>query len=119
MRILTKASMLFFLASGLARADTYIGVLIDAACPAEQKSAPVCNPTRATSSFALIVSGDKLRTLKLDAPGNAKAAAAFKEHNNGAERSKDPNAGGSGSLIAKVVGSLKGEELRVESIQLD
>jgi hypothetical protein len=118
MRTHVRTGVLFFFAAGLALADTYTGVLVDAACPAEQKSAPVCNPTPHTTSFALIVPGDNLKTLKLDAAGNAKAAAALKNHNRGADRSKDPNTAVT-SLIATVVGSLNGEELRVESIQFD
>jgi hypothetical protein len=64
-------------------------------------------------AFAIQVSG---KTLKLDAEGNNKAAQALKESNNTADRAKDPNA--SDAVMATVEGTLKGDEIKVESIQV-
>lgn len=118
MRAIFQTSALFVLLPGLALAETYTGVLIDAACAAQNKNAR-CNPTRSTTSFALIVAGKTLTTLKLDASGNTKAAAALKESENSANRSQDPNAPPSGSVTAIVMGAVSGDTLRVDSIRVD
>lgn len=53
----------------------------------------------------------------LDADGNRKAAEAWKEHNNSADRAKDPNMR-TETVPAMVEGSLSGDEIKVESIQI-
>jgi len=109
-RILTLGATLLFV-SALAFAETYSGKLVDASCAEQQKEA-ACTPTASTSAFAIQVSG---KTLKLDADGNKKAAAALKESANGADRAKDPSAADS-QVMATVQGTLTGDEIKVESV---
>lgn len=111
-RILTLGAALLFV-SALAFAETYTGKLVDAACAEQQKDA-ACTPTASTAAFAIEASG---KMLKLDAAGNKKAAAALKESNSGAERAKDPNAA-NGQVTATIQGTLNGDELKVDSIQV-
>ena len=110
-RILTLGAALLFV-SAAAFAETFSGTLVDASCAQQQKEA-VCSPTASTEAFAIQVSG---KTLKLDADGNKKAAEALKESNKSADRAKDPSA--SNPVMATVQGTLKGDEIKVESIQV-
>ncbi len=112
-RILTLGAGVLFM-SLMAFADTYSGALLDARCVDQQKDAATCNPTASTTAFALQVSG---KTLKLDADGNTKAAQALKESNSSADRAKDPAAANS-QVMATVDGSLSGDQLKVDSIQI-
>jgi len=111
-RILTLGATLLFV-SAMAFAETYSGALVDASCAAQQKAA--CTPTATTAAFAIQVSGEK--TLKLDADGNKKAAQALKDSNNGADRAKDPSAAGS-QVMATIEGTLNGDELKVDTIEV-
>jgi hypothetical protein len=61
--------------------------LLDANYAARPTNA-ACAPTSSTAAFAVDING---KILKLDAEGNKKAAEAFKSHNSGAERAKEPN----------------------------
>ena len=54
--------------------------------------------------------------MKLDAEGNSKAAAALRENQNGANRAKDPKA--PTEVTATVTGTMSGDEIKVESIQV-
>lgn len=112
-RILTLGAALL-LASVWAFADTYSGALVDAACAQQQKGA-ACTPTASTQAFALQVSVGKI--LKLDADGNRKAADALKASNSSADRAKDPGAA-STPVMATVEGTLNGDEIKVESIEV-
>lgn len=114
---LGKGSILVLACAGLAAADMYTGILIDAACPAEEKGAPMCDPTPSTRSFAILVSGDQLKAVRLDNAGNAKAAAALKDGNAGG-KPDDPNATRR-SLIVTVTGAMRGDEIQVESLKID
>jgi len=98
--------------SAVAFAESWTGKLEDAGCAAQQKNA-ACAPTASTASFSIQASG---KTMKLDAEGNRKAAMALRERNNGADRAKDPNA--PTEVIATVSGTMSGDEIKVESIQL-
>lgn len=119
MRILCKVGILFLALAGLALAETYTGVLIDAACAAQEKNAP-CSPTASTTAFALLVAGQaKPQTLKLDPAGNQKAAALLKAEGNSADRAANPNHPATGSIIATVIGTRNGDELKVNAIQVD
>lgn len=119
MRILCKLGILFLALSGLALAETYTGVLIDAACAAQQKNAP-CTPSASTTAFALLVAGQaKPQTLKLDPAGNQKAAALLKAESHSADRAIDPSHPPTGSIIATVIGTRNGDELKVNAIQVD
>jgi len=110
-RVFTLSLFLVF-ASALALAETWTGKLVDAACADHQKN-EACTPTAATTSFA-IVAADKM--LKLDAEGNKKAIAALKTSNNGADRAKDPSA--APEVTATVNGTLAGDQIKVESIEV-
>jgi hypothetical protein len=111
-RILTLGAAVLFV-SALAFAETYSGKLVDASCAQQQKEA-ACSPTDSTAAFAIQVSG---KTLKLDANGNKKAAQALKESNSSADRAKDPSAAGS-QVMATVEGTLAGDEIKVDSIEV-
>jgi hypothetical protein len=111
-RILTLGAAALFV-SALAFAETYSGKLVDAPCAQLQKDA-ACSPTASTAAFAIQVSG---KTFKLDADGNKKAADALKASNNSADRAKDPNASDS-QVMATVQGTLTGDEIKVDSIEV-
>jgi hypothetical protein len=111
-RILTLSAALVFV-SALAFAETFNGNLVDAQCAAQQKDA-TCNATASTTAFGIQVSG---KMLKLDAEGNQKAAEALKASSNSADRAKDPNAVDS-QVTATVEGTLKGDEIKVEKIEV-
>ena len=111
-RILTISAGLLFV-SALAFADTYSGRLVDATCAAEQKGA-ACNPNSSTTAFAVEVGG---KMLKLDSSGNKKAAEALKESSSSADRAKTPGVADS-QVMATIEGSLNGDEIKVESIEV-
>jgi hypothetical protein len=113
MRTALRVTALVALASALAFAESWTGKLVDASCAAQQKNA-ACTPTASTASFAIQSSG---KMLKLDAEGNQKAAAALKEHNSGANRTTDPNTTPT-DVTASVTGTMNGDEIKVESIQV-
>ena len=119
MRKVCTLSALLAFACALACAETWTGKLFDASCVDQHKNEQKydnCTPTAATASFALQVS-DKI--LKLDADGNRKAAAAFKDYNNSADRAKDPSAPApTDQVTATVQGAMDGDEIKVEAIQL-
>ena len=97
----------------LCLAETFKGRLIDASCLDQQQSANSCNPTASTTAYAIAVSG---KFYRLDSDGNAKAADALKSH---ADRMADPNAPTKmEGVIATVKGTLAGETLKVESIEV-
>jgi hypothetical protein len=103
--------MLAGLFAVLAVAETWSGTLVDAACAADKKTSVECAPTSATSSFALVLADGKM--VKLDASGNSKAADALK---NNADRSKNPDS--KKVVTAKVTGSLSGDTIQVEAIEV-
>jgi hypothetical protein len=112
LRVLTLSAILVF-ASALAFAESFSGKLVDASCASQQKSA-ACTPTASTTSFAIQVSG---KMLTLDAEGNRKAADALKASSSSADRAKDPNAADT-QVMAKVEGTLNGNEIKVDSIEV-
>jgi hypothetical protein len=97
--------------TALALAETWSGTLVDATCAAGKKASSECTPTATTSSFALILADGK--TAKLDAAGNSKAADALK---NSADRSKNPQE--KKAITAKVTGSLSGDTIQVDTIDI-
>jgi len=99
--------------AAIAFAGTWTGQLLDANCATHQTIA-ACAPTSSTTAFAVDVNG---KILKLDAEGNKKAAEAFKSYNSGAERAKEPNTQYS-AVTATVEGTMKGNQIKVESIQV-
>jgi hypothetical protein len=97
--------------TAIAAAETWSGTLVDASCAADKKSVAECAPTSTTSAFAIVLADGK--AVKLDATGNSKAADALK---NSADRSNNPDK--KTAVRAKVTGSLSGDTIQVESIDV-
>jgi hypothetical protein len=114
MRSILKLAALTAICAAFASAESWSGRLLDASCVDQQKTA-TCDPTTATVAFAINVSG---KVYKLDDAGNAKAVEAMKTR--GTKDAGQPAAPGASStaVTAKVNGSLEGEIVKVESIQL-
>ncbi len=112
MRRLTILFALVAAFMGLALAENWTGKLLDAACYDQEKGAKPCDATATTATFAVNVSG---KVFKLDEAGNAKAAEAIKSH---ADRSADPSRAASGGVSAKVTGTMEGQTIKVESIEV-
>lgn len=107
----TTACVLLF--AGLCLAETFNGKLIDASCANQQQTATAaCNPTSSTTAFALDVSGKMYR---LDDTGNAKAAEALKSQ---ANRESNPDSAEKAAVTARVKGTLEGDIIKVETIQV-
>jgi hypothetical protein len=121
MKTIAKAVSVLCLGSLLCLAETWSGKVVDAACkdqaaatpapaPAPesaQPSSPVanaCEPTASTVAFGIELSDGKV--LKLDSTGNTKAAEAMK------------NNAGKSSLQATVTGSMDGQTVKVETIDI-
>jgi len=121
MRSALKVVALAGLFAAFACAETWTVKLLDASCVEAQKSA-TCDPTATSVTFAMNVSG---KIYRLDDAGNAKAVEALKTK---ADRSKEPSpnasqpkdnaAPESSGITAKVTGSLAGDIVKVEAIQL-
>jgi hypothetical protein len=102
--------------AALAMAGSWTGRLVDSACYEQQKADPTktpsaCPVTGSTTEFAISASG---KMLKLDDAGNAKAAEALK---NRADRT-DPNAPPTTMVSAKITGTLEGDTVKVETIDV-
>ena len=110
-KLLTLMALVVF-GSTLSLAATFAGKLVDASCAEAQKGA-ACTPTATTTSFALESSG---KMYKLDSTGNQKAAEAMKATTNSANRSQNEKA--TAEITATVNGTLSGDELKVDSIQV-
>lgn len=114
-RILTLCAFVSIF-TALAMAETWTGRLMDANCIDQQQKgagANACDPTSATTSFAIVVSG---QTYKFDDAGNAKAADALKTR---ADRSADPSKTPSPQISAKVSGTKDGgNTLKVDTIEV-
>ena len=108
---LIRAIALTSVFTAIAVAETWSGTLVDASCAADKKSSAECAPTSSTSSFALVMADGK--AVKLDAGGNTKAADALK---NSADRSANPDK--KAAVTAKVTGTLSGDTIQVESIDV-
>jgi hypothetical protein len=118
MKTITKAVSVLFLGSVLCLAETWSGKVVDAACkdqaaapaPAGQSAQPAgqaanaCEPTASTVAFGIELQDGKV--LRLDTAGNAKAAEAMKSNT------------GKSSLQATVTGSLDGQMVKVETIDI-
>ena len=125
MRTGSKLGVLFVFVSALAFAETWSGTLYDAKCASQAGKADLsaCAPTESSTTFILQVSEDK--SFKFDAEGNKKAVAAYKQSKSGAERAEDPDLPRPGmgeqhreAVMATVQGTLAGEEIRVETIEV-
>jgi hypothetical protein len=93
--------------------EDWTGKLIDATCNDQQQHEKTisCDATKATTAFALDVSG---KIFKLDEPGNAKAATALKYRADPA----DPSKGSSTEVKAKITGTEAGGMILVETVGL-
>ena len=124
MRTASKLGMLLVFVAALACAETWTGTLYDAKCASQpgRKDLSACTPTEASTSFIFQVSDKKF---KFDSEGNKKAAGAYKESKSGAERAENPDAPAPGmgmqhreEVTATVQGTLTGDEIKVETIEV-
>jgi hypothetical protein len=107
----TTACVLVF--AGLCLAETFNGKLIDASCASQQQATAACAPNSSTTAFALEVSG---KVYKLDDTGNSKAAEALK---NQANRESNPDSAAAKSAVAaRVKGTLEGDIIKVDTIEV-
>src|SRR5450759_193897 len=100
-KTMRRSVMLFTLLAGfsaLALAESWQGRLVD--------------PTSSTTMFALVASD---KAYKLDGAGNSKAATALKSR---ADRSSDPATPASAQVMAKITGTKDGQNLKVDTIDL-
>jgi hypothetical protein len=119
MKTIAKAVSVLCLGSLLCLAETWSGKVVDAACKDQAAAAPApapgsaqpsspaanaCEPTASTVSFGIELSDGKV--LKLDSTGNTKAAEATK------------NNAGKSPLQATVTGSMEGQTVKVETIDI-
>ena len=111
MRHVMKIAAIAGVFAGLACAETWNGRLLDATCIDQQKSA-ACDPNENTVAFAINLAG---KIYRLDDAGNGKAVEALKGR---ADRTKDPNVPNPAAVSAKVTGSIEGEVLKVETIEV-
>jgi hypothetical protein len=93
-------------------AENWTGQLLDASCYQQSKAAKGCDATSSSSTFVIAVSG---KVYRLDDAGNSKAGEAIK---NRANRSADPNQPAASTVNAKVSGTLEGDTLKVETIEI-
>jgi hypothetical protein len=111
-KALTMFSLLA-VSAGLALADTWQGKIVDVACYDQAKDAAACNPTSATTSFALVVSN---QAFKLDAASNSKVAEALKSR---ADRAKDPSKPADTAVMAKATGTKNSDDtLKLDTIDI-
>ncbi len=116
MRRLLILTAFLGLSATLGLADTLTGALIDASCLQREKpTIASCQPSSSTSTFALVDRSGQV--FKLDDQGNTKAAAAMK---NRSDRSANPNATSKEQDVAtaKVTGTLDGNTVKVETIEV-
>jgi len=101
-----RAGVLLTLFSSLAFAGAWNGTLVDVMCKNQDLAshATKCAISCSKSGYGLVLADGKF--VKFDEAGNAKALAALKA----TSKEKD--------LKAKVTGSLDGETVQVESVEL-
>lgn len=101
------------LSAGMALADTWQGRIVDVTCYDQNKSATTCDPTSASTAFAIVVSN---QALKLDAASNSKVAEALKSR---ADRSKDPAKPAATAVMAKASGTKNSDDtLKIDAIDI-
>jgi hypothetical protein len=105
---------LLALSTGLAlAAETWQGRIVDVACYDQAKSATTCDPTGASTAFALVVAN---QAFKLDAASNSKVTEALKSR---ADRSKDPAKAATTEVMAKVTGTKNSDDtLKLDTIDI-
>jgi hypothetical protein len=110
-------STLLLFARCLPSAEMWTGQLFDANCVEQNKELQKyeeCKPATRTASFSLQASG---RMLKLDANGDKKAAAAWRDYLDSADRSTNPDARHQ-ALTAVIQGTVNGDLIKVDAILL-
>jgi len=102
-----RAAGLLAIFSSLAFAETWSGTLVDVMCKKQDLASHTtsCAIKCAKSGYGLVMADGKF--VKFDEAGNAKALAALKA----TTKEKD--------LKAKVTGTLDGETVQVESVNLE
>jgi len=112
MRSIFTAVACLTIFAGLTLAETFTGRLVDAACLTRQKSSTACTPTVSTTTFGMVVSG---RFYMLDENGNMKAAEELKDRG---DRQTEPNSADRSGVNAIINGTLDGNVLKVDTIQV-
>jgi hypothetical protein len=98
-------------------AEMWAGQLFDATCVDQHRELQrfeECVPAPRTASFVLQSSG---RLLKLDPQGNRKAAAAWRDYMDSADRQVNPDARHRG-LTAVIQGTVNEDQIKVVAILL-
>ncbi len=116
-RIFILGGLLVLFASAPQAGEIWTGQLFDTNCVEQRKENSKyqeCTPTVRTVWFDVQVSG---RMLKLDANGDRKAAAAWNDYLNSADRAIDPDFKNQ-PLTAVIQGTLVDSVLKVDSIVL-
>jgi hypothetical protein len=114
MRCFAGLGAFLMLFSAACFGETFTGKLVDAACARQQESVNGCVPTSSTTSFAIAVANGK--SYRLNDDGNAKASQALKSR---ADRMADPSAPQLAEGVkARVTGTLEGDVIKVESIEV-
>lgn len=103
---MNRAVCAFLLFAGIAAADSFSGTVVDLMCRGKDLASHTreCAVTCAKSGYGMVTADGKF--LKFDEAGNARTLAALKK----ATREKD--------LKAKVTGTLDGDVLKVQAIEL-
>jgi hypothetical protein len=110
MKKTAKLAVLIGLGATLCLAETWTGKLVDTNCKEQGKAQPsrqatTCDPSAATTAFAIETSDGKV--LKLDSAGNSQAAQALKR------------VATKGSPDATVTGSMQGSDtIKVEALTI-
>jgi hypothetical protein len=102
MKTFASIAMVFTLSATFARADTWTGKLVDATCKVSSQAS--CPATQETHLFGIELPDSQV--LILDARGNEKAAGVIRN----AQKIE---------LRATVTGSLEGQTVKVETIELE
>lgn len=100
------------LSAGLALAEDWTGRLVDASCYSQGDKSKTCDATGSTTTFLLDVAG---KVYKLDAAGNSKATDALKSR---ADRSAPGGAQSASPVNAKVSGTVEGDSIKVDRIDV-
>jgi hypothetical protein len=129
MRRASSLGLLLVFVSAIACAETWSGKLYDAKCFSshEKEDLAACMPTESSSMFVLQVSD---KTYKFDSESNKKVAEAYKKSRSGAERAEDPSDSPkpssedamdteqSEAITATVQGTLREDEIKVETVEI-
>lgn len=99
-------------ASGM---KTWTGTLFDADCKSATPTEK-CDVTSTTRTFGFMSADGK--NYKLDSDSNTKVRTALQTHKDQARTAGTPSSSTSGEVRASVTGSMEGETIKVETIQI-